>query len=174
MQTHTLIHSSASNEWYTPPKYLDAVRLVMGGIDLDPASCAEANEVVQATHFYTIKQDGLSQEWWGRVFLNPPYGRSKGESNQKIWSARLIQQYETGNVTEAILLVNAVPGCKWFRPLWNYPLCFVEGRIKFYDGKRTPKNSTHDSVFVYMGSRPLTFTEVFSQFGVIAVKSRWS
>jgi hypothetical protein len=47
----------------------------MGGIDLDPASCATANETVRARTFYSRKDDGLKRPWFGRVWLNPPYGK---------------------------------------------------------------------------------------------------
>jgi hypothetical protein len=59
------------------------------------------------------------REWRGNIFLNPPYGwcypdgRRKekgGISSQGHWAKRLIEQYQAGNVTEAILLVNASTG----------------------------------------------------------------
>jgi hypothetical protein len=63
------------NEFYTPSHIIEIARACMGGIDLDPASCAVANETVKAATFYDIKQDGLKKPWFGRVWLNPPYGK---------------------------------------------------------------------------------------------------
>ncbi len=77
-------HSSASNEHFTPPLIVGAGRGTMGGIDLDPASCALANEVVQARGYHDMQ--ALALPWRGpgatvmdpygpaRVFLNPPGG----------------------------------------------------------------------------------------------------
>ena len=60
-----LLNSSKDEEWYTPAKYIEAARGVLGAIDLNPASRLAANEIVQAAKFYSKQQDGLSLPWCG-------------------------------------------------------------------------------------------------------------
>jgi hypothetical protein len=75
---YTRAKSSGGFEWYTPPKYLDLVRQVFGGkIDLDPASSELAQETVQATAYFTKDDDGLTKDWFGDVFLNPPFAQHR-------------------------------------------------------------------------------------------------
>jgi hypothetical protein len=167
--THQLINASTSNEWYTPAPYVEAARTLMGGIDLDPASCDFANQVVQASTFFTIEDDGLQYDWFGRVWLNPPYGRQQNESNQALWSARLIEEYESHRVDQAMLLVNAVTDREWFQPLWDYAICFVTPRIRFYNETIDRSDPTHGSVLVYFGENTKLFTELFGAFGRIVV-----
>ena len=62
-------------ERYTPAQYIEAARRVLGEIDLDPASCEVAQRTVKAVEYFTAKDDGLEQEWHGRVWLNPPYAQ---------------------------------------------------------------------------------------------------
>lgn len=164
----TALLTSETNEWFTPSQYVDMARELMGGIDLDPASNAYANEkVVQATTYYDIQTNGLNKEWRGRVWLNPPYGRDEGGSNQEAWSRRLIEQYEAGITKEAILLVNANTEAKWFQPLYNYLICFTNHRIRFYNTEGTPSQPTQGNAFIYFGNQTERFTELFSTFGVI-------
>jgi hypothetical protein len=64
------LRTSVSHEWHTEAPIVAAARQVLGGIDLDPASCAEAQETVRAARFFTKEQDGLTRPWAGRVFMN--------------------------------------------------------------------------------------------------------
>jgi hypothetical protein len=99
LQGLAVLHSSESNEWYTPAKFVNAARKLMGDIDLDPASSEAANKAVKAGKIFTIDDDGLSKKWKGRVWLNPPYGRGENnESNQGVWSRRLIGQHNSSSV----------------------------------------------------------------------------
>lgn len=167
--TPKALQMSASNEWYTPALYIEGARAVMGSIDLDPASSDFANKTVQAAHYYTLETNGFNRLWNGRVWLNPPYGRNEGDSNQELWSARLIEQYQQGITQQAVLLVNAVTDCKWFQPLWDYPICFTRERIRFYNADGESNQPTHGNVFVYFGPHVKKFAAVFNQWGRIAI-----
>lgn len=162
-----------NNEWFTPSKYIEAARAVMGGIDLDPASCELANRTVKATRFYTQRENGLAQPWHGRIWLNPPYGKvnpipGSTRSYQKLFVEKLLSEIASGNIEQAILLLlgNAC-FTHYFYPLWAYLLCFHDGFVSF----SRPDGSTDDfgfgTTFVYVGKNEKEFIDVFSQFGTI-------
>jgi hypothetical protein len=154
-----LVQQSLSNEHYTPEKYIEAARKVLGGIDLDPASCEEANEIIKAKRFFTEADDGLAQAWKGRVWLNPPYGDKVGKFVSKLRNEK--------GVTASITLVNAhCTDTIWFQLLWDGTLCFTDHRINFY-GDDERSGSTHGSVFVYFGPDKDRFAKEFSQFGAV-------
>ena len=164
----TCVHvSDDSYEWYTPKEYIEAVRDVLGWISLDPASCEEANEIVKAETFFTKKDDGLSQDWFGRVFLNPPYNMPLVEQ----FTARAIREYENGDMEEAIVLVNNATDTGWFQTLLDsYPACFTRGRVKFWTSEGPNLGARQGQVFFYLGHNPAKFTEVFNQFGIVVRK----
>ena len=173
-----------SNEWYTPARYIEAARAVMGGIDLDPASCELANRTVRATRFYTAKENGLERPWFGNVWLNPPYGKtipyvSKGRymgggntkdtSLQVMFVNKAIKEYKEKRIDQAILLVTANTTVAWFQPLWEYPICTPYPKIRFFvHGSREKQAQVFGNVFVYLGTNEQKFIEVFSKFGPVA------
>ncbi len=166
------MNATKSNEWYTPQKYVDAARLVMGSIDLDPASCELANRVVKATRFYTEQQNGLMQPWNARsLWLNPPYGHTKGGlsmSHQRAFAEKLLREYYQGTVEQAILLSLGNPNSVWFQPFFEFPLCFYRGHIDFYRPDGTTGTFGFPLAFVYLGSNNAeAFTAAFSRFGRI-------
>lgn len=62
----------ATVEWYTPPSLFAALGLTF---DLDPAASTSPYACVPAAELYHRLHNGLVQPWYGRVWLNPPYGR---------------------------------------------------------------------------------------------------
>jgi hypothetical protein len=67
------IPGNVNNECYTPKWIFDELGLEF---DLDVASPPPPiNTHVPAKHFFTINEDGLTQEWTGRVWMNPPFSK---------------------------------------------------------------------------------------------------
>lgn len=160
-------HNSGENEWYTPPEYLSAARAVMGEIDLDPASSKQAQEAVRAKRFYTKEDDGLTKDWAGRVWMNPPY------SSDLIgkFSAKLVESFESGAVTQAIVLVNNATDSRWFQAMANSAsmICFPSGRIKFIDLDGNPSGAPlQGQAVLYLGDGGEAFESLFAGFGFIA------
>jgi hypothetical protein len=161
------VTSSASVEWYTPAVYISAVRMALGGIDLDPASCEQANRTVGASRYFDAVTDGLAHEWSGRMFLNPPYG-----TLCSAFVAKALSEYEAGRVTAAVLLLNAYSvDASWFRPLWDHMLCFSYDRIHMLGLNGDPGRPSAGSVFVYLGPDRARFARTFSRFGAVVERS---
>ena len=106
-------------EWLTPPELVKQ----LGKFDLDPCCPIDA-PFYHAKNHYTIIDDGLSKEWKGRVYLNPPYGRG-----MELWLEKLKQH---GNGI-ALIFARTETKC-FFEHIWHDAdaILFVKGRIKFY------------------------------------------
>ena len=171
MNSHQLINQDSGNtEWYTPNYILDAARAVLGSIKLDPASCAAANRFVQSERYYTAPDDGLSQPWRAKtVWMNHPYSR---EGNRH-WPAKLLSEYQRGNIGQALAIVNASTSERWFQPLMQYPLAFLHKRVRFVcaDGNEG-KSPTKGSAIVYCGQNVDKFVDVFDKLGSVMLPAR--
>lgn len=162
-QTTRRIKSSKHNEWFTPERYIASARKVLGGIDLDPASCTLAQRTVQAGRYYTKHDDGLTQPWFGRVWLNPPYGRQAGA-----FVARAIADYQAGEVDAVILMLNGYSyQTSWFQPLFAYPICWHRGRVNYHTPRDGTGGSAHGTALVYLGLEPYKFAAEFAKYGPI-------
>jgi phage N-6-adenine-methyltransferase len=166
--THPELHhrgaGTGNNEWFTPAEYIEAARNVLGEIDLDPASHPLAQEIVKAKQFFTREDNGLNQPWLGRVWLNPPYGKSEIEP----FIEKLIDEIELGN-TSAILLTHNYTDTAWFHAaaLNAQMICFTKGRIRFVDQDGNKCSPTQGQAFFYYGDAASTFADVFRKFGLI-------
>lgn len=164
--TNFVTKNSTENEWYTPPQYIEAAREVMGGIDLDPASSDVAQQTVRAETYYTASDDGLAQEWSGRVWLNPPYSKELiGQFCEKLANSLF---GNGGTVRDAVLLVNNATDTQWFHDVIEHAsaVCFVKGRISFLDEQGQAKNKPlQGQMLIYFGQQEDRFVGVFSEFG---------
>lgn len=126
-------HQSAyagTDEWLTPRYILDQ----LGEFDLDP--CAPMSRPWNtAKEHYCWLDDGLTNPWYGRVWLNPPFGR------EAIRWLGLMRDHGDG-----IALIPARTETEMFyTTVWGHAdaVCFLKGRPHFCfpDGTRAPFNS---------------------------------
>jgi len=157
-------------ERYTPANYIEAVRLVLGEIDIDPASSHQAQQTVNAKYFLTEEDDGLKHEWPGRVFLNPPYHRELAPK----FINKLVEEYRFGTTTAAILLINNVTDTAMFDVAGRVAasICFPRHRIPFTQPNGAEVSPTQGQVFMYLGLDPERFEDVFCVFGMCWRPSR--
>ena len=69
------------DEWYTPNTIISDAHQLLGGIDLDPASCETAQRTVQAKRYFTKSDDGLAKQWRGNVWLNRAHSQILGQKS---------------------------------------------------------------------------------------------
>lgn len=129
---------AGTDTWLTPPEIVRA----LGHFDLDP--CAAPNMPWQiAEQSYTEADDGLVRPWFGRVFMNPPYGRKLPPFLQRL--------AEHGN---GIALVFARTETRaFFDYVWPHAdaIMFIRGRIRFYrpDGTQGDSSGSPSCLIAY-------------------------
>jgi hypothetical protein len=170
------LHSSESNEHYTPLDVIEAARQVMGEIDLDPASSQSVNENrVKAARYFTQKDDGLTKIWRGRVWLNPPGKVMNGRSRAAVWWEKLVDDYLDGYVEQAIFLGFSVEifALSQDARLWvgGVPFCIPRTRLR-YAHEVTPgvfkdgESPTHADVIAYLPPRTMYHSPADSPIGL--------
>lgn len=165
-------NSLPKDERFTPKKYVESARFVLGKIDLDPASSHLANKRVKAANIFTKGDSGLDKKWFGNVFCNPPYSRG----NLLQWSAKARFEFEQQNTTSELLLVPNGTDTEWFKVLNQFPFCLTDHRITFlvFDEVRNQfyylKNPENGSCFFLLSndiSVYKRFCDEFSKYGPI-------
>ena len=154
-------NSTGDYEIYTPPAIVEAARLCMGGIDLDPLSSAAANEVVKATTHYTRDDDGFALPWTGRVFVNPPFAsETVGMMTDKL----ALHEFD-----QCIVLVEnkteTASGQWLFRA--STAFCFPAKRVKYWKPDGTFHSSQVGATIYGLATDPAMFAEAFAGSGFV-------
>ncbi len=134
-----------NQEWLTPPEILQQ----LGEFHLDPASPI-SSPFTTAKLEYSELENGLIQEWNGRVWLNPPFSRRERPK----WMKRMSEH------NNGIMLVPAA--CEtdaFYKYVWNKAsgILFLKGRPHFHyiDGSRSKANSGCTICLVSYGEQNL-------------------
>jgi hypothetical protein len=117
-----------SQSWITPKWIIDA----LGPFDLDPCAC-DPQPWPCAKDAFTTR--GLERDWYGRIWLNPPFDRYEVAE----WIHRMAaHHYGTA-------LIHARTEAEWFEPVWVHAdaILFLADRLYFHrpDGSRADANS---------------------------------
>ena len=157
-----------TEEWYTPTDIIDRVHAVLGEIDLDPASNIVANEVIKANQIFTKDDNGLEQGWHGKVFLNPPFGSEKISQ----FVDKLISEFQSGNVSEAILLTESLSQPKWFISAIRAcdAVFMAADRFYYWDGNDETQRGWSKGYLFYFGSNRQSFYQAFKDIGTILTR----
>ena len=119
--------SSKTDLWYTPQdffkKYDDVYKFETDVCATDDnAKCAK---------YYTEEMDGLSQEWRGVCWMNPPYGRTIGNWMKKAYESSL-------SGATVVCLVPARTDTNWWHDYaMKGDIEFIRGRLKFGGSKNS-------------------------------------
>jgi hypothetical protein len=164
------IQPSGHDSWCTPPELLGYIHQFTGGIiALDP--CSNPYAITQPLLQFYKEDNGLEKDWAteleaqrlkGLVYVNPPYDT---ETLEKV-SSKCAEQSQRG-----LEVLSLVP-CKLDQEWWQSTvfdtvnaLCFVKGRIKFWEDGRPKSGAPMPCAFLYWGARSEFFEVVFSGLG---------
>jgi len=156
---------TTGDDWYTPEEYMPCIRAALGGrIDLDPASHVIANQLVEASKFFTRDQNGLTQPWAGRVYLNPPF------SSWPQWVTKVLSE---ASGLEAIVMLGAARTltAQYFEPLLRRAdaFCVISGRIPFWGIATASASPTDGHFLLYIGGDVSQFVKATSCLGKVWV-----
>ena len=130
--------TSKSQTWNTPKDFYDLLNSVWG-FTLDVA-CLEDSAL--CTKYFTPDDDGLVQDWGKEIcWMNPPY------NDIKSWCAKAQDAYLKG--ATVVGLIPARTDTKAFHDHIVQDcscICFVKGRLKFYNGGDTLNSAPFPSM----------------------------
>jgi len=114
-------HRQTAEEWATPPALFADLNDEFG-FDLDPAA---AHWNAKCADYYTRKEDGLEQQWYGAVFMNPPYGRQIPN-----WVQKAYDEWPRAAVDTVVALLPARTDPQWF-----HKYIYKQAEIRFLPGR---------------------------------------
>jgi site-specific DNA-methyltransferase (adenine-specific) len=113
--------SSASDNWSTPQDFFDELNAEFN-FTLDV--CADSVNA-KCQRYFTKDMDGLTQDWTGVVWCNPPYGRTIAKWIEKGYKSSLL-----GN-TVVMLIPARTDTAYWHDFVMKGEVRFIRGRLKF-------------------------------------------
>jgi hypothetical protein len=137
--SHTKPNNGETNIWLTPPEIIQE----LGPFDLDPCAAPSPRPWPTAKHHIELPDNGLDADWFGRVWLNPPYG-----TDTALWLEKMVRGRHRG----IALIFARTETDTWQKWVWEHAngVLFVAGRLYFYlpDGTKAKGNAGGPSALV--------------------------
>lgn len=119
--------SSKTDLWATPQDFFDKYNSIYN-FDVDVCATKENAKCVK---YFTTEDDGLSKEWTGKCWMNPPYGREIIKWMEKAYKSSLCG-------ATVVCLVPARTDTKWWHEFaMRGKIEFIRGRLKFGGSKNS-------------------------------------
>lgn len=122
-----VMFSSKTDNWATPMEFFKKVDEEFH-FTLDVYA---TKENAKYEIYYNKEDNGLSKEWYGTVWCNPPYGRTIGK-----WVEKARKSYLSG--ATVVMLLPARTDTRWFHDYIYHvadEIRFIKGRLKFGNSK---------------------------------------
>jgi phage N-6-adenine-methyltransferase len=140
--------SSNTDQWPTPIEFF---KKLDAEFNFQTDVCASRDNAKCET-FFTEEDDGLSQEWAGTCWMNPPYGRAIKDWMRKAYESSL------SGATVVCLVPARTDTAWWHDYAAKGEVRFVRGRLKFGEAKHGAPFPSAVVVF-----RPCKIIEVIEQ-----------
>jgi hypothetical protein len=146
----------------TPAVIVNAAREAMGGIDLDPASDLRANDVHKIGMYYDRERSAFENPWFGRVWLNPPFG------DWAPWFEQIIRYWDAGEMTQLCMLSPAYAfTTRLAQPVMERAAAMIllSPTPKFSGNPQGGNGTNLPHMIMYVGPRVNDFATAFEPFG---------
>ena len=145
------------NDWKTPPSVWRPFKRALNGFDLDPCTDSDGDDIAKTK----FTERGKKREWYGDVWLNPPFSECGS------WMDKAIKSTSSGNAKCVVTLVPVRADTKWFhRSLDNASrLCLRQGRINFYNGDGKVSGAPMDIAHFVFGESTDNLDDYLSSIG---------
>lgn len=115
----------ATDKWATPQYVFDYLNERFGPFDMDAAA---ADDTAKCEDYFTLEDAALTQPWFGRVFVNPPYG------NIGPWVNKAEEETKAGRADLVLMLLPPRTDQRWWQEgvtVSATNVYFIKGRIAF-------------------------------------------
>jgi phage N-6-adenine-methyltransferase len=160
MSTEFYDEHDTGPEWGTPEWVVEPLEDAIGGFNLDPASGAEPRPYAEE-RWTGDEIDGLARDWFGRVWLNPPYGRSHNPR----WAEKVREQVVARRPRSVTALVPASTSTDWWQDSYAHAdaVTFLDTRLSFVGSGDT--SASFASCICSFGSFPEAYWSALDELG---------